>query len=85
MDRIDRLMATTKPWPADAGLETSMIFHEGFDLPEFAAFVLLDDPKGREALGRWFDGFVALARAGDVEMARANAKLAAGKVKPRAV
>ena len=28
---------------------------------------------------------VALARAGDVEMARANAKLAAGKVKPRAV
>lgn len=64
MDRIDRLMATTKPWPADAGLETSMIFHEGFDLPEFASFVLLDDPKGREALRRWFDGFVALARAG---------------------
>jgi phosphoribosylglycinamide formyltransferase 2 len=28
---------------------------------------------------------VALARAGDVETARANAKLAAGKVKPRAV
>jgi S-methylmethionine-dependent homocysteine/selenocysteine methylase len=41
-----------------------MIFHEGFQLPEFAAFVLLDDPSGREALGRWFDGFVALARAG---------------------
>jgi S-methylmethionine-dependent homocysteine/selenocysteine methylase len=64
MTRIERLMTTTKPWPADAGLETALIFHEGFELPEFASFVLLDDPKGREALGRWFDGFVALARAG---------------------
>lgn len=64
MNRIDRLMNAAKPWPADAGLETSMIFHEGFELPEFASFVLLDDPKGREALGRWFDGFVALAQAG---------------------
>lgn len=64
MNRIERLMAATAPWPADAGLETAMIFHEGFDLPEFASFVLLDDPRGREALGRWFDGFVALAREG---------------------
>lgn len=64
MDRLDRLMTAKNPWPADAGLETSMIFHEGFDLPEFASFVLLDDPRGRDALGRWFDGFIALARAG---------------------
>lgn len=64
MTRIDRLMAATKPWPADAGLETAMIFHEGFDLPQFASFVLLDDPKGSAALGRWFDGFVDLARRG---------------------
>lgn len=64
MTRIDRLMAATTPWPADAGLETAMIFHEGFELPEFASFVLLDDARGREALERWFDGFVALARAG---------------------
>lgn len=64
MSRIERLMTTTTPWPADAGLETSMIFHEGFELPEFASFVLLDDPKGRDALGRWFDGFIELARAG---------------------
>jgi homocysteine S-methyltransferase len=64
MTRIDRLMAATKPWPADAGLETAMIFHEGFELPQFASFILLDDPKGRAALGRWFDGFVDLARRG---------------------
>ncbi len=64
MTRIERLMASTKPWPADAGLETAMIFHEGFDLPQFASFVLLADPKGRAALGRWFDGFLDLARRG---------------------
>lgn len=64
MTRIDRLMSTTKPWPADAGLETSMIFHEGFDLPLFASFVLLEKPETREALNRWFDRFVALAKEG---------------------
>lgn len=64
MNRIDRLMAGTTPWPADTGLETAMIFHEGFELPEFASFVLLENPKGRDALARWFDGFVELARKG---------------------
>lgn len=64
MTRIERLMTAAKPWPADAGLETAMIFHEGFDLPQFASFVLLDDAKGRAALARWFDGFVDLARQG---------------------
>lgn len=64
MNRIDRLMTTPRPWPADAGLETAMIFHEGFELPEFASFVLLEEPKGRAALSRWFDGFADLAQAG---------------------
>lgn len=64
MTRLDRLMTATTPWPADAGLETSMIFHEGFDLPQFASFVLLDSPAGEAALTRWFDRFLALARAG---------------------
>jgi S-methylmethionine-dependent homocysteine/selenocysteine methylase len=64
MNRIDRLMTALKPWPADAGLETAMIFHEGFELPQFASFVLLDDPRGRAALDRWFEGFLDLARNG---------------------
>jgi homocysteine S-methyltransferase len=64
MTRIDRLMSSARPWPADAGLETAMIFLEGLDLPQFASFVLLDEAEGRTALTRWFDGFVGLARAG---------------------
>ena len=33
----------------DSGLETDLIFHGGFELPEFAAFVLVDDARGTAA------------------------------------
>lgn len=45
----------------DGGLETTMIFHDGLDLPQFAAFPLLEDARGRAALRRYFGGFLALA------------------------
>jgi S-methylmethionine-dependent homocysteine/selenocysteine methylase len=48
----------------DGGLETSLIFHQGLDLPEFAAFVLLDDDEGLEALRRYYEPYLALAREG---------------------
>ena len=34
----------------DGGIETVLIFHEGLDLPEFAAFDLLKDERGAERL-----------------------------------
>ena len=45
----------------DGGLETSMIFHEGFDLPEFAAFTLLNSTEGRQALDRYYDSYISAA------------------------
>jgi homocysteine S-methyltransferase len=45
----------------DGGLETTLVFHQGIELPEFAAFPLLDDPDGRAALRRYFEPFLALA------------------------
>lgn len=62
MSRIEKLMKADRPWIADAGLETVMIFLEGIDLPHFASFALLDSPGGTEALGRYFDRFADLAR-----------------------
>jgi homocysteine S-methyltransferase len=47
----------------DGGLETDLIFHHGVDLPEFAAFPLLDDPAGRGLLTDYYDGYAAIARA----------------------
>jgi S-methylmethionine-dependent homocysteine/selenocysteine methylase len=46
----------------DGGLETSLIFHEGLELPDFAAFDLLKDPAGVEALRRYYAPYVAIAR-----------------------
>ena len=50
----------------DGGLETTLIFHDGFELPDFAAFVLLDDPAGRDALVRYFDSYAKIARRDNV-------------------
>lgn len=49
-------------WLGDGGLETAMVFHEGLDLPCFAAFTLLDHAEGRAALERYFARFFAIAR-----------------------
>ncbi len=46
----------------DAGIETTLIFHEGLDLPYFAAFHLLKDEEGRQALKKYFRRHAAIAR-----------------------
>lgn len=46
----------------DGGLETTMIFHNGFELPNFAAFVLLDDEKGMEALREYYRSYIEVAK-----------------------
>ncbi len=45
----------------DGGIETYLLFRDGFDLPCFAAFPLLDDEDGRAALRRYFARFLELA------------------------
>jgi S-methylmethionine-dependent homocysteine/selenocysteine methylase len=49
----------------DGGLETDLIFNRGIDLPEFAAFVLLDDAAAMAAVRDYFDGFFAVAQRDD--------------------
>lgn len=45
----------------DGGLETTLIFHDGLDLPYFAAFDLLKTPAGQEALKRYFSNHASIA------------------------
>lgn len=45
----------------DGGLETTLVFHEGWDLPSFEAFVLLDSDRGRQALSSYLDRYVPMA------------------------
>ena len=46
----------------DGGLETSLIYHDGLELPLFAAFVLLENEEGTDALRRYFRPYLELAR-----------------------
>ena len=46
----------------DGGIETTLIFHEGLELPYFAAFDLLKHPVGEAALQKYFGTYAALAR-----------------------
>ena len=46
----------------DGGLETELVFHDGIDLPAFAAFPLLDNPDTRARLRRYYDGYLTIAR-----------------------
>ena len=46
----------------DGGIETTLIFHRGLDLPEFAAFDLLKDDQGTEELRRYFVPYLELAK-----------------------
>jgi homocysteine S-methyltransferase len=46
----------------DGGIETTLIFHRGIDLPEFAAFDLLKDDRGVEELRRYFLPYLELAK-----------------------
>jgi S-methylmethionine-dependent homocysteine/selenocysteine methylase len=52
---FDRLFMT------DGGLETTLIFHEGIDLPYFAAFDLLKDEAGTEYLRAYYRRYAEMA------------------------
>jgi S-methylmethionine-dependent homocysteine/selenocysteine methylase len=45
----------------DGGIETWLICHDGLELPEFAAFVLLRSPEGSAALRAYFERHVKIA------------------------
>lgn len=60
---LDHLLHAARPWLADGGLETDLIFGHGIDLPHFAAFAALDGDAGEAALDAYFDGYLSLARA----------------------
>ena len=48
---------------SDAGMETTLIFHQGIDLPYFASFDLMKDEEGRNLLRAYYAPFAELAAA----------------------
>jgi homocysteine S-methyltransferase len=46
----------------DGGMETTLLFVDGFELPCFASFPLLEREEGRAALERYFEPYLEVAR-----------------------
>jgi S-methylmethionine-dependent homocysteine/selenocysteine methylase len=54
-------LTADRPFLSDGGLETAVIFQHGVDLPDFAAFPLLDHDEGRATLAAYYTPFLDLA------------------------
>jgi homocysteine S-methyltransferase len=61
-DRATLPQLEHRPFLTDSGLETTLIFNEGIDLPSFAAFALLETADGRRRLRRYFERHAAISR-----------------------
>jgi homocysteine S-methyltransferase len=54
-------LASGSVFLTDGGLETTLVFLDGMDLPDFASFPLLDSDAGRAHLDRYFAPYLDLA------------------------
>jgi homocysteine S-methyltransferase len=50
----------------DGGLETTLIYHDGIELPDFAAFTVLAGDDGRALLAAYYDAYLSVAEARDL-------------------
>ena len=51
----------SKPFLTDGGLETTLVFLDGYDLPEFAAFDIMKDAAGIERLRDYYRQYIHIA------------------------
>lgn len=61
MSEARKLLGGSALYLGDGGLETTMIFERGLDLPCFASFTLLDRPEGVEALRAYYRDYLEIA------------------------
>lgn len=51
----------SQPFLSDSGLETTLVFHDGVELPYFAAFPLIETTEGRALLSGYVERHLAIA------------------------
>lgn len=51
-----------KIFMTDGGLETTLIFHQGIEIPHFASFDLMRDQKGKAAIRDYLQTYVDMAK-----------------------
>ena len=62
MSAFARFESSDRLYLTDSGLETTLIFHEGYDLPVFAAYPLLGMARGRDTLRDYYRRHAGIAR-----------------------
>lgn len=53
---------TSSTFMTDGGLETDLIFNKGIELPEFAAFDLLNSDEGKQILKKYYEDYLIIAK-----------------------
>lgn len=61
-DLTQKSLFTEEFYLTDGGLETTLIFHQDIELPYFAAFQLVMHPEGRNALKKYYQPYLEIAR-----------------------
>ena len=51
-----------RPFLTDGGLETTLIFQDGIDLPFFASFDLLKTERGATVVRDYYERYIAIAK-----------------------
>jgi S-methylmethionine-dependent homocysteine/selenocysteine methylase len=59
-DQLPQLSGRT--FITDGGMETTLIFDYGLELPDFASFVLLEAPEGLRTLRSYYESYIGIAR-----------------------
>jgi len=62
MTQLDKMLNADRLFLTDGGFETWLLFQRGFDLPQFAAIMLMNDDRARAAMREYFDEFLAMAQ-----------------------
>ena len=65
MKPTEKLLQAKRPFLTDGGLETWLFFQQGFDAPEFAAIMLMNDDAALKAMERYFGEFLEMAEAAE--------------------
>jgi S-methylmethionine-dependent homocysteine/selenocysteine methylase len=60
-DRAQLPQLSGETFITDGGMETTLIFDEGIALPDFASFILLEDPTGIEVLRAYYRSYLEIA------------------------
>lgn len=60
--RNDLPQLSNRLFMTDGGLETTLIFHEGLDLPCFASFPVIRNANGRELIASYYRRYMGIAR-----------------------